>query len=296
MLTLPSQAIAHLSGENTRLTVCGSVTKANGQVIRCTQFDDDIEIVGGDHEGVYMSTAAVTSSAIKSSSDMSADNLEVTGALADAGFEITGFTADDIRAGQFRNAPFEIFVCQWDDPSSWQKVMHRGYLGQITRTSEGAFTAEWRGLIQVLSQNIGRTYGETCDVVKFCDARCKLNAADFTFNATVTAAVDRKNLTLDIIGLPGGAAPGLFVDGEVTFTSGGNLGYTKQIKRDAVDATFGKIELWESVPKDITVATTVSIFSGCARTFSACTAYDNVINFRGDGFWIPGTPKIIRAP
>jgi uncharacterized phage protein (TIGR02218 family) len=296
MLILNPDAIAHFAQECTRLTVCGIVTKKNGQTIRCTQFDDDIEIEGGDFEGIYMSTAAITASAIKSSSDLSADNLEVTGALADAGFQITGFNVDDIVAGQFRNAPFEIFICQWDNPSAWQKVIHRGYLGQITRTAEGAFTAEWRGLLQVLAQNVGRTYGETCDVVRYCDSRCKLDPDDWTFNATVTAVVNRRSFTLDITGLPLGAGHGLFDTGDVTLTNGENIDYTKQVKRDSVDGIFGKIELWESFPKNILVGATATIFAGCDRRFETCQQRDNVVNFRGHGRWMPGTAKIIRAP
>lgn len=295
-LTLGVDAESHLAGENRRLTVCGAVTKANGDVVRCTQFDEDIEIEDGNLAGTYFSTAAITASDIKSSSDLSADNLEISGALADSGFQITGFVVEDIRAGQFRNSPFEIFICQWDNPNAWQKVVHRGYLGQITTTAEGSFTAEWRGLLQVLSQTIGRTYGEDCDVVRFCDSRCKLVAADFTYDATVATVTDRRTFNLTITGLPGGTAPGLFQGGEVTWLTGNNSGYAKQVKRDAVGGTIGHIELWEYLPKDIQVGDTVTIFAGCDRRFVTCQSFENSINFRGPGFWIPGIPKIIRAP
>lgn len=296
MLIANEKALKHWSQESTRITVCGYVQKANGQYIRCTQFDEDIEIEDGDLAGVYRSTAAISASDIKSSTDMSADNLEVSGALASKDFGITGFDVEDIVAGQFRNSPFEIFICQWDEPNAWQRVMHRGYLGQITRTDEGAFSAEWRGLLQVLSQNVGRVYGDTCDA-RFCDARCKLDRADFTYTGTVSAVTSRRQFTVTVDGLPMPApAVGFFRNGEFQFTSGKNVGYLKQIKRDGTGGTLGQLELWESMPFDIHVGDPVSMLAGCDKLFETCQFYGNPENFRGYGHWIPGIPKIIRAP
>jgi uncharacterized phage protein (TIGR02218 family) len=288
------KALAHWQQESTRITVAGYVQKANGDIIRCTQFDDDLTILTGALAGTYLSTASITASDIKSSSDMSADNLEVTGAMASSDFGIVGFDVQDIVAGQFRNAPFEIFLCQWDEPSAWQRIIHRGYLGQITRSAEGSFTAEWRGLLQVLSQNVGRVYSDTCDVKRFCDARCKLNIADFTFPGEVSSVASRKMFTV-ALGSPDHPI-GTFQAGELQFTQGRNVGYLKQIKRDATGGTVGQIELWEAMPFDIEVGDSCTLAAGCDRRFETCQKYGNQINFRGDGHWIPGIPKIIRAP
>ena len=297
MLTLAGAALIDLAKESRRLTVCGVITKRNGGVIRCTQFDDALKIVGGVFAGRYLSTAAVSASAIQSSSDMSADNLETTGAVADPNFAITGFTVSDIAAGQFRSAPFEIFLCSWDNPSAWQKVIRRGYLGQITRTSEGAFTAEWRGIIQVLQQNVGRTYGENCDAVRFGDARCKFDLSTVTFDATVTSVVSRKEFTLSIDGLESPSpVAGYFDTGEVAFLTGENASYTKQVKIDSMGGTLGHIQMWEPFPNDVTIGDTLTITAGCDHTWNRCKFWNNVVNWRGHGRWIPGIPKIIRAP
>lgn len=297
MLVIPN-ASAYLKNESRRLTVCGIIEKANGDIIRCTQHDRRLKIVGGDYAGVYESTASVTASDIKSANDMSVDNLETSGAVADANFNITGISAADIIAGQFRSAPFQLFLTRWDDPSSWQKPIRRGYLGNITRTAEGGYNAEWRGIMQILSQNVGRTYGENCDVVRFGDARCKFDVSTVTFTGTVSSAISRKEwiLSLDGIACPPEQAAGFFETGELTFTSGANAGYTKQVKRDSIGGDLEHVQIWESLPYDAEPSDTVSIIAGCNRTWGRCQFWGNTINFRGPGRWIPGIPKIIRAP
>lgn len=297
MLTLSGAALAHLQQESRRLTVCGVVEKQNGSVIRCTQHDSPLRISSGDFTGRYESTAAVSASAIQSSSDLSSDNLETSGAIASADFSITGFTAEDIKAGQFRNSPFQIFLCQWDAPNAWQKTIRRGYLGQITRTAEGAFTAEWRGIIQVLQQSVGRTYSEDCDVVRFGDTRCGFDVSTVTYDAVVTSVISRKEFVLSVSGLTSPEpARGYFNTGEFTFTTGTNTGYEKQVKLDSIGGDLGHIQLWESLPTDVHIGDTATIVAGCDRTFGRCKFWDRVVSWRGHGRWIPGIPKIIRAP
>lgn len=291
MLTLPSAAIAHLEQDARRLTICGVITKNDGSILRCTQHDEDLDIDDGEFAGYYSSAIPVTGSDVKTSSDMSVDNMEVQG-FCDASF--SGFTVPDIEAGLFAGAPFEVFICQWDDANAWQKVIRRGYIGEISRTAEGQFTAEWRGIFQLFQQNIGRTYGERCDVVKFGDARCGLDVSALSRTGTVTTVTSRKRFNATISG--GATAAGYFNTGELAFTSGANEGFIKQVKLDNVGGTVGHFELWEGTGFDVQVGDAFTVKPGCDRRFETCQAFSNQINFRGHGLWIPGIPKIMRAP
>lgn len=294
MLILPSAATIHLLRESRRLTICGVIEKNDGTEIRCTQHDEDLTVDAGDFEGWYLTTASISGSDIKSSSDMSVDNMEVSGFLNDASV-FTGFSAADMEAGLFDNAPFQTFLCQWDDPTAWQKVLRRGYLGEISRTAEGQFQCEWRGLFQLYQQTVGRTYGERCDVKRFGDARCKVDADALAETGTVTAEFSRRRFDATLTG-PAMPLP-YWALGELTWLTGANAGYMKQVKRGAVGDLQGHFDMWDSFPFEIEVGDTFRVKPGCDRLYATCGGtFDNTINFRGHGRWIPGIPSIIRAP
>lgn len=295
MIILPDAAALHFARESRRITICGVITKNDQTVVRCTQSDIDIKIDSGDLAGTYFSTTAVTASDMVSASDLSVDNLEITGGLQD-GMSFTGFSAQDVEAGLFKNAPFQMFACQWDNPTAWQKITRRGYMGQITRTSEGAFTGEWRGLTQLLSQNIGRSAGENCDVFRFGDKRCKLNVPALTGTAVVTQAIDRRTF-MAAISWPGAFTPpaGYADLGELQFTTGQNSPYLTQVMSGA-SGSPAAIQLWEELPYDVRVGDAFRISPGCDRRFETCQFFSNTVNFRGPGRNAPGIPKIIRAP
>lgn len=294
MLLLPAAAQIHLARETRRLTVCGAIYKKDGTSILCTQHDDDIEITSGDFSGTYFALNAVTASDVKSSSDLSVDNMEIAGFLAD-GFSFSGFTSVDIEAGLFDDAPFETFLCQWDEPTAWQRVIRRGYIGEISRTAEGSFQAEWRGLLQLLQQQIGRTYGELCDVKRFGDARCRVDIEPMRASGVVTSVISRRRFNATMT-LPDPLPAGGYRLGEFGFTTGANVGFLKQVKQDSAGGTLGEFELWESVPYVVQIGDQFSVGPGCDRRFEICKAYGNQVQFKGHGRWIPGVPNIIRAP
>lgn len=291
MLTVPLAAQIHLARESRRLTLCGVIYKRDGSILRCTQFDDDIDIESGDLEGVYFTTMPITASELKSGSDMSVDNLEIEGRLHE--FSFSGFTVADIEADVLSGAPFETFLCQWDDPSAWQIIRKRGYIGEISRTAEGQFRAEWRGLMQPAQQVIGRTFAELCDVKRFGDTRCGLDVEALSVDTSVASSTSRRRFIVSGLAGPNDAYWDL---GEVEFFTGLNAGYIGQIKRGAIGGSQGNIELWETMPFAIAPGDTLRVRPGCDRRFSTCQSFGNYKRFRGDGFWTPGMPQIMRAP
>lgn len=299
MLILPAGFEGHIQQDATRLTISGQIERTDGEVIRVTQSDRRIEIIHGPLAGIYEAAAPMTSSDIKSSSDLSVDNMDMESVFNDA-LIFTGFTAADVESGLFDNARFQTFLHRWDDPDEYQKIIRRGYLGAITRTAEGEFTAEWRGLTQILQQMVGKTYGERCDVKKFGDARCGFDAEAASVGAVVTQVFSRRRFIVDM-GITGFLAfPSTFDLGNATFpkdTNGGlNAGYGRQIKTTAVAGSFLDVEVWEPFSFDVTVGDELILRPGCDRRWDSCILYNNTINFRGHGRWIPGVPKIIRAP
>lgn len=296
MRTIAAELLAHLRGEVSTLAICWTIEKGNGDIIRSTDHDRDIEIASGRYAGRYRSVANITGSDVRSTSDMSVDNMEVDGALSDA-FEIPDITVAEIEAGLLDNAPVEVFGVNYNAPDSGQLIERRGYLGVPSRDSDGRYRVEVRGLAQRLSQNIGWTYSDRCNVVEFGDARCGFNVAAVTRTAIVTAVTSRRRFDIEITAGDPPITPVYFDGAKLTFTSGANNTFFREVKRAAVDGTTLSITTWEEFPEDPVIGDTLSLPPACNRLLSTCRdVHDNIVNFRGYGVFIPGILKLMSGP
>jgi uncharacterized phage protein (TIGR02218 family) len=170
--------------------------------------------------------------------------------------------------------------------------LRTGWIGNTRRTAEGSYTAEVRGLTQALSQTIVRTYGVSCDAELF-DARCGLSSAGFIVTDFVLAVIVQRR----IFTVSEALFPGLSTGGKITFTSGQNAGYSMEIK----STSGAQVELYLPMPKDITgggvdVGDGVTYQAGCDKKYATCQlTYNNLVNFRGHGHFVPGESEILKV-
>jgi uncharacterized phage protein (TIGR02218 family) len=299
MRTIPS---GFLDGPVTDLHVCWLLTRRDGVEIRGTECDQNIIITTGTYAGEYLAKAGITGSDIRSTSDLSVDNLEVTGALVPS--TVTVDTSDssssaaslflldispaDIEAGLLDNAECVTFMVNSAAPDLYQHVLRSGWVGNVTRNDEGRYTTEMRGLTQALSQGILRTYSVGCDA-ELGDARCKVDLSAFITSGTVTVAESRREFQVGVGEIP--FTPNV-VGGKITWTSGLNTGYSMEIKAFlSLDVT-----LYLPMPEDIAVGDTFEYQPGCDKKLSTCLdSYNNIDNFRGFGFFVPGQNEVLRV-
>lgn len=296
-IDIPSAVLNHLKGDVTAIAICWCIEKNDGDFIRGTEHDEDITIdpTGNSPEpdivGFYPAGANIRASNNRGSSDLSPDTMNVDGAIPVLGtnspavVQYIDVTVADIEAGLLDKAAVTAFFVNWKAPNDGQVIIRRGFLGEIARDSDGKYTTEVRGLAQLLAQVFIETHGVMCKVRKFGDERCKLDLTPYTFAGTVISVANRKSFTSDI-------APSPYPDfrgGEVTFTSGANAGYMREAKTG--DFTF-----WEAFPNDIAPGDEFTAVQGCDRSLTACKGYDNVINMRAYGLFIPGIDALAKGP
>jgi uncharacterized phage protein (TIGR02218 family) len=298
MKSIPAALAAHLRGETSTLAVCWLVEKSNGTVIRGTEHDRDIVVTAAGSppinlSGRYYARANITGSDTRLSADLSADNMEVDGAT-DGDVDVT---VAEMEAGVMDNAPVTIFLLNWRDPSAGQVILLRGRLGALSRDSDGRYRVEVRGLGQLLAQNVGQTYADRCNVVRFGDARCKFNTASITGDGVVSTVASRKAFAV-AFGSPTPAFPAtLPAGGEVHFTSGENSGFAREVKTATYVADVLSVELYEELPAELEVGDSVSFTPGCDRRYETCRdLYDNLANFRGYGVFVPGALRLMAGP
>jgi uncharacterized phage protein (TIGR02218 family) len=300
MKTLTPAFAAHIREPVTTLAICWRIQKSTGELVLGTQHDRDITVGVSQHlivdlTGIYRAQAAITGSDVKSGSDMSVDNMEVEGATDRTGDEVViDLTVDDIEAGTLDNAPVTVFLVNWADPDSGQAILRRGQLGALSRDSHGRYRTEVRGLAQLLSQNVGNIYQETCNVVRFGDARCRYDVDSILIDAPITAVTSNKQFSIAEPGAtpPAGYPPG----GEVLFLSGENEGFTREVKTATAAGGSLTVTLYEELPADVDIGDDIRLTPGCDRRWSTCRAYNNLANFRGWGVYIPGTLAMMRGP
>lgn len=299
MKTLTPTFASHIREPVTTLAVCWRIEKNNGELVLGTQHDRDITITDSqpsivDLTGVYRAQAGITGSDMQSSSDMSADNMEVQGATDRTGDEVAiDLTVYDIEAGTLDYAPVVVFLVNWQSPDSGQAILRRGRLGALTRDSDGRYRTEVRGLAQHLSQNIGFVYQETCNVVRFGDSRCGYDVSSIQITAPITAVTSNKQFSIAAPGTPPPA--GYPLGGEVMFMTGENAGFVREVKATTVAGGVLTLELYEELPADVVVGNEIQITPGCDRRWSTCRAYSNLVNYRGWGVYIPGTLAMMRG-
>lgn len=288
MRDVPPSLLLHLQSRRLTTAICWSIEKRDGEFIRGTEHDRDILVATGEFAGTYKAGANITASTIQSGSELAPDNLNVDGAIPGPAVDYIDVSVRDIEGGLLALAPVTVFAVSWAAPNDGQLVLRRGVLGEIARDSDGRYTAEIRGLFQVLSQQFIESYGERCVVKRFGDARCKLDLAPLTHTGTVVAVASRREFTADLSLDP---YPD-FRGGAFTFTSGGNDGYLREVKSgDANDFVF-----WEPWPELPEVGDTFSVVQDCDRSRTACIGYNNILNFRGFGIFVPGPDAISRGP
>lgn len=295
MKTIPSAIATHLAGKVHTLAQCWKVVRKDATVIYGTTHDRDITIASGTYAGTYHAQTGISGSTVASSGDLSVDNLEVQGSLEEI-VSIVGLTAADIEAGQYDDAAVTLFVVNWTAPNDGQVVIRFGHIGNFTRTAEGHYTTELRGITQRLVQPIVRVYSETCDT-DLGSARCGVTLATHTRSGSVASVTSRRAITATITAGSPALVVADFTGGLLTFTSGANSGYSREVKKGETITSVDHLEFYEPFPLDITAADTFTISRGCDKTFATCKAiFSNALNFQGYGLLTPGVNKMIAGP
>lgn len=274
MKSVSANLATHIAGETTTLAYLFRITRTDGVIKRFTTHDVDITYSGF----VFESSASFSALAIQTTAGLEVDNTDI-----DVLIDSAGITEADIMAGLYDFAVVEIFQVNYMALGDGQLNLRKGRLGEVS-IRRGVFGAELRGLTQHLQQTIGRIYQRKCDA-DLGDARCLINLAPFTVTGTVTLATSRQVFTVS-------SAPTL-PGGKLTWTSGLNNGFGMEVKTIAGSV----ITLFLAMPYDVAIGDAYTVFAGCDKKLSTCRdVFNNVINFRGHGHYIPGSDYPFRYP
>ncbi len=283
MRAIPSALQAKLDSGTTTLAQCWIVRRGDGGVFGFTDHDRDLTI-----EGVCCRAGTgFAASEAAQRFDLSVDGAEISGALAD-----DLLSEADLAAGRFDAAAIESWLVDWSEPSL-RVLTARGRLGEVRREGR-AFTAELRGLADLLSQESGRLYTASCGA-DLGDGRCRVDLGNAIWRGTGSVAAMFGVSTLAVTGLDGFAA-GLFTGGRLRWSSGANAGAAIEIKQHRIVAGQARLSLWQAMAEPIAQGDGFVVTAGCDKQFSTCRErFGNSVNFRGFP-QIPGNDFVVGYP
>jgi uncharacterized phage protein (TIGR02218 family) len=266
----------HLKSDVTTIASCWKLVLTSGKTLGFTDLDHDIV-----YDGVcYHSASGFTPSAVANNASLAVDNLEIEGAL-----NSEYITEEDLLAGLYDHAEMWFFIINYQDLEQGNIILKRGWLGEV-RIIDNKFITEVRGLTQKMNKTIGDIYSPTCRAI-FCDNKCKLNKADYSFRGAITSVIDQKT----IIDSKRGEENGYFNNGLINFISGLN----KSISIEVKNYDNGIITLAMNLPFTINIGDEYEILAGCDKSINDCiNRYNNIINFRGEPN-IPGYDKLAKV-
>jgi uncharacterized phage protein (TIGR02218 family) len=302
MKTASTALKAHLQQGQTTLAYLWKVKRVDGTLLGFTNHDVNIgPYLDADGDTVtYLASTGFVPFASQNKSDLSVDNLEVTGFL-----ESESLQESDLRAGRYDDALIEERFVNWADLTMGDVLLRSGTLG-IVKMSNGMFHAELRGRAYKLTTVIGSLYGPTCRAqfgsgLNGIDLNSQwLCMIDVTLwrQAGSVASVTNSRIVVPNSGLkmvgsstPTNPAPADWFDnGIITFTSGVNDGISFEIRE--WDGT--RLLLYLPMPSLPAASDTFTIEPGCDHTPTDCQQkFVNIDNFRGENF-MPGNDTILQ--
>lgn len=212
-------------------------------------------------------------------SGMAVDNMTVSTILQNS------FSRMNIKGGKWQGAKVSIYNTCFDEPEIGIIRGQIGRFGQITVAGREA-TIEFRGLTQLLDQEIGDLTSRLCRYV-LGDEDCGVDMTPHTFTGSVTAVNNRQKFTIST-----SQATGKFDGGLIKFTSGQNNGLSME-----VDNNIGQvITLFQPMLGTIVNGDSYIIKKGCKKDLSTCdNEFGNGANHGGEDC-IPSRETLYKIP
>lgn len=274
----------HLATGATYVTRCYALTRGDGLVLGFTDHDRDLTF-----EGImFRAETGLTARAVGQSTGLAVDNTEAFGGLSSE-----AITEADILAGRYDGAEVLAWLVNWRRPEE-RVLQFRGYLGEVSRAG-GAFTAELRGLTELLNQPQGQVYHARCSAV-LGDGRCKFDLDQPSYSTEIAAEIVDDNRVFRFADLQG-FDDRWFEKGRLRVLSGSAQGLVGVVKNDRLLVEGAReVELWQTIGAAIAPGDLLRLEAGCDRRAETCRLrFDNFPNFRGFPH-IPGEDWLISYP
>lgn len=149
---------AHVADWQTRI-YCIRIVPITGPVLRFAGYPVDITMSSGE---TYITENGYEFSGLGAENSLAAASIDLEGILS------TGAVSRaDLTSGVYDNARVYLFATSWANPVEDEEPLALMFWGKTTITEDRSYKAELMGLIDVLSQETARSYGNMCGYTLF---------------------------------------------------------------------------------------------------------------------------------
>jgi len=252
-----------------------TIRLSSGQVLRYTDADVMINYSGNNYSA---SGPLIKRTGIRTVRGIEVDTLNITftAGLQDTvlGEPIIPF----IIGRGFDGALIELdraFMADWGQPVVGAVPRFVGRVADVDPANREQATLQVKSPLELLDTKVPRGVYQPACLRTVYSADCGVNRALFETVGTVQAGGNTDRLILSNLV----ADLGYFDQGVIRFTSGGNAGVARTVRRQTGDGTVTLILGLPAVPQP---GDQFLIYPGCPRTLDACTnKFNNRSRYRG---------------
>lgn len=286
--TIPIALQAHLDQPVTTTCRLLRIALRDGRVFGVTSLDADVTYNDGRGAVTYSANQGVDVSAVSASADMSVANAEAQSLLVTTA---PGITEAMIEAGDLRDAEWTLMLVNYRDLGMGHLILGAGDVGEVTKRWGLVWTPELLSYSVRLNQPIGTHWSRTCRAIDGSPASsqtgCGRTITTYPGTVTVVGAENDRQFTGNHTT---GAFP--FAPGRVVWVTGPNAGRVGFVEVH----TSGAVTLGNATPYPISIGDTYTIADTCPRTWAACVARGNQLNFKGEPLIPTGDAPSVSTP
>ena len=286
--TVPAALQAHIDQPATTTCRLLRLQLRDGRVFGLAGLDADVSYNDGRGVVVYRAGQGVDVSAMAADSEMTVSNAEAQSLLVTT---LDGITEAMIEAGDLRDAEWVLYLVNYRDLGQGHVILGAGDVGEVTKRWGLVWMPELLSYSVRLRQPVGTHWSRTCRAIYGSPAQgqtgCGHSISWLAGTVTAVGAESDRQFTGTVTS---GTLP--LAPGRVRWLTGPNVGRTGFV--EAFEA--GSVTLGSALPYAVEVGHSYEISDACPRTWAACGARNNRLNFRGEPLIPTGDAASVSTP
>lgn len=285
---MPPALLAYMQGnglEMAKLIIMGPLPDGSmrylSETTRNVPYNPTIaEPTDGTGLQTFVARTGMSMSRFVSAADLSVDNSEMTTLPAVPGWEIEGFTVEQIMAGELDAVPFKCICVCYSNLALGHFIWSAGNIGEVRLEGTALLTFEQRSLINRTKQLIVDVFSTTCRAIfgsqatqnSDGDAVVERQPCEFPVDALwvnfVVTGYDSADPDMVFYSTDLTQEDNYFHRGMVRWITGANVGNERELTQYSVDGGEGRVALMAALPYPVQIGDEGRIRPGCTKAWT----------------------------